>query len=104
MPSEEISIINKLTGILKEDQNIHPQKEQLIALINELINKDFPALIQLLYKTDINEDKLKHLLKEHKNSNTATIISDLIIARQLQKANSRKHFKASENMDESELW
>ena len=32
-------------------------REQLITLINELINKDFAALVQLLYRIDVSEKK-----------------------------------------------
>ena len=79
-------------------------KENLTVHINHLINNDFDQLIYLLYKVDVNESKLKRLLKE--NSDAASVISDLIIERQLQKIKTRKEFRSAnknENSDE-EKW
>ena len=42
-------------------------KGRLIILINELINKDFSSLVQLLYRIDVDENKLKENLKQHED-------------------------------------
>ncbi len=67
-------------------------KAQLIFFINELINTNFNALIQLLYRLDINEKKLKEVLKNNEQHDAGILISELIIQRQLQKIKSRKQF------------
>jgi hypothetical protein len=79
-------------------------KEKLAEYINHLINDNFEQLIYILYKVDVNESKLKKLLKE--NPDAASVISDLIIERQLQKIKTRKEFRSSDkekNSDE-EKW
>ena len=77
---------------------------QLIFLINELIKNDFASLIQLLYRIDINEKKLKQLLKEHPEADSASIITDLIIARQIQKAATKKQFDKGQKSGSEDSW
>lgn len=75
-----------------EEKSSGEIREQLIFLINELISTDFNALVQLLYKIDVDEEKLKQLLKTFKDTNSSSIIADLIINRQLQKIETKKQF------------
>ena len=79
-------------------------RDQLIFLINELINNDFASLIQLLYRIDINENKLKQLLRERPEADSASIITDLIIARQAQKAVTKKQFDKGQKSDAGDSW
>jgi hypothetical protein len=65
-------------------------REQLISLISELIHTNFHALVQLLYRIDVDEKKVKQLLQQHTGSDSASIITDLIIRRQLQKIAAKK--------------
>jgi hypothetical protein len=37
-------------------------KEKLIAYLNEFINNDFSKVVQLLYRIDVSEAKLKKVL------------------------------------------
>lgn len=77
----------------------------LIEVINELIENDFNRLIQMLYRLDISESKLKKLLQTHKNTDAAEIIADLIIERQLEKIKSRRAYKQRDSdIDENEKW
>ncbi len=79
-------------------------RDQLILLINELINKDFASLVQLLYKIDIDEKKLKQLLKSHIENTSATIIADLIIERQIQKIKTKEQFSHREKPPPEDSW
>lgn len=53
--------------------------------INHLIIHDFPKLIHILYVIDVNEEKLKVLLREHRDSDAGVIIAQLVIDRQKNK-------------------
>jgi len=65
----------------------------LAIYINELIDKDFNKLINLLYRIDISEQKLKIALQnEDKTISSSKTIAKLIIERQLQKLEFRKKF------------
>ncbi len=76
----------------------------LIFLINELINTDFPALVQLLYRIDIDEKKLKCHLKEQAEIDAASIIADIMIKRQLQKISAKAQFKSKEKPGAEDRW
>jgi hypothetical protein len=69
----------------------------LAAKINTLIKNDFNFLVQILYRIDVNESKLKQVLKENPTEDAGKIIAALLIERQLQKVNTRKQFKNKDN-------
>lgn len=80
-------------------------REKLVTHINYLINKDFEKLVYYLYRIDVNELKMKHLLEQKKDENAAGLITDLIIERQSEKIKSRQHFRQQDNdIDEDEKW
>lgn len=79
-------------------------RNELSTWINELILHDMEALIQLLYWVDINEAKLKFLLKEKVGEDAAVIITDLLIDRQLQKIKTRRQFQQPPPDNEEDRW
>jgi hypothetical protein len=54
LPDKIISVTNALQA-----DSVSEMRAQLILLINELINKDFHSLIQLLYRVDVSEKKIR---------------------------------------------
>ncbi len=73
--------------------------------INELIKNNFNHLVQLLYRIDVNEARLKQVLKDNPNEDAGKIIAQLIIERQQQKAAAKSAFRQSEkDFDEEEKW
>jgi hypothetical protein len=103
---DEISIPEKIILVSNsiQEQTVEKTREQLVALINELINKDFHTLIQLLYRIDVDEKKIRHYLDENTNADSATILAGLVIERQLQKIKSRKLFSGENNESNEEKW
>ena len=102
----QISIYDKIivaTDSIKEKPS-EEVRDKLITLITELINNDFHALVQLLYRIDVDEKKLKQLLQQHPGSDSASIITDLIIRRQLQKTAAKKQFNAREDPGPDDSW
>lgn len=92
--SELIQVINKQTGIeLSADTSMPQLLEKLVIFINHLIQNDFQKLVSLLYKIDVDERKLKRILRENPGKDAADIIANLIIERELQKTETRKLFK-----------
>ena len=95
-------IINTVIAIKEK-----PSEEtisRLIFLINDLISEDFNALVQLLYRVDVNEKKLRDILKQNENTDAAPLIAELIIRRQLQKIESKKQFDKREKSDDVDSW
>ena len=73
--------------------------------INHLIKNDFEKLVGLLYRIDVNEQKLKTLLQQYTNEDAGNIIALLIIERQEQKIRSRQQFsQRDKNINEEEKW
>jgi hypothetical protein len=61
--------------------------------INVLIQRDFDQLLQLLYRIDINEQRLRRLLVENEGDDAGKIIARLIMERQWQKMESRRQYR-----------
>jgi|SRR6185312_5936900 len=104
--SNDISITDKIITVVNSTTENPSEvfRLQLSSFINDLINKDFNALIQLLYRIDINEHKLKTLLKQHLDADTSLLIADLIIKRQLQKIATKKHFDKRGKSSSDDSW
>lgn len=96
-----ISIPDQIIGVSHslEHTPVNKVREDLLVLLNDLINQDFSILLQLLYRIDINEKKIRLLLEKNPTEDSASIIADLIIERQLQKIESRKLFKENQDPD-----
>ncbi|MBL0134480.1 MAG: hypothetical protein IPP79_10985 [Chitinophagaceae bacterium] len=91
--------MDSLQDLLAVQQPDKAQAEQMIALINELIVNDFDKLVQLLYRLDIDELKLKTILRNNPDTDAGKIITALIIERQLQKKKSREEFRTKRGGD-----
>lgn len=78
--------------------------EQMAASIHEFILHDFEKLIQLLYRLDVNELKLKKILASHPNEDAGKLITALVIERQLEKIRSKETYRPNENIPEEERW
>ena len=79
-------------------------KIQLIDFINHLLLNDFNRLVQILYRIDVDEQKLKSLLQQNPQADTAVLIADLLIQRQEEKLKAKQEFKEDTNISESEKW
>lgn len=78
--------------------------ESLGGLINQMINEDFNRLISILYRMDINEHQLKHLLAENNNTNAGLVIAHMMIERYAKKIADRKLFFGNNSGSEEEKW
>lgn len=73
--------------------------------VEEMLQHDFQGLINLLYRIDVNESKLKAMLETNKGADAAAIIGALIIERQVQKAKNRNTYsKNDQDISEEEKW
>ena len=112
MNEELIDIKQLLTSQLQVDGvslkkiiSLEELVKWLSQYVDQLISNDFDALMLLLYRIDVSEEKVKSLLAKDNGQNSAQIIADLIIKRQQQKIYWRSQFKSSPSeIDESERW
>jgi len=80
-------------------------RETLAASINEMITGDFTGLLNMLYRIDIDEKKLRELLRSNPGIDAGYIIADLLIEREKQKEISREENKKNpKNIDDEEKW
>lgn len=87
--------------LLKEDKDFRCQLEYLV---NHLIKNDFNRLVQVLYRIDVSETKLKKLLSENAGTDATIVITDLIIEREIQKIYSRKKNHSNKDIPDEEVW
>lgn len=77
----------------------------LSTYIDRLISEDFDGLLFLLYRIDVNEDKVREMLAATNGINASITIAELILERQKQKIYWRNKFKSSpSNIDENDRW
>lgn len=73
--------------------------------LNSLIRDDFNGLVQLLYRIDVEEPRLRYLLQQHKGEDAGRIIARLIIDRLLKKIETRRQYSVGKkDIPEDEKW
>ncbi len=73
----------------------------LIAYINDCIQHDFNKLVQLLYRIDVSEEKLKYILQLNPNEDAAKLIAAFIIERLAATKAARASFSSTGKIDAS---
>ncbi|HSR38537.1 MAG TPA: hypothetical protein VLL95_06445 [Phnomibacter sp.] len=101
--------IQKIDNLLHESSELvvaNPEwYHQLKAAVNDLINHDFDALLQLLYRVDVSESKLRTMLQKLPGNDAAEIITNLLVERHLQKIKSRReNQQRDESISDEERW
>ena len=89
----------QLTVVQKENLRDH-----LVNLINHLLLNDFNKLVQVLYRVDVSEQKLKKLLQKNQTTDAAVIITDLLIERQEEKIKMKNSFKTGNDISDDDSW
>ena len=74
----------------------------LIAFINDCIQHDFNKLVQLLYRIDVSEEKLKYILQLNPNEDAAKLIAAVIVERLAATKAARASFSTTNKIDSSE--
>lgn len=103
---ELIQQVNKELALqLPEKISMEEMQQQLAEYINGLIVNNFEQLVNLLYRIDVSEAKIKSLLQTQPGENAGDIIATAIIERQLQKIKTREQFSKRDNdFNEEERW
>jgi hypothetical protein len=78
--------------------------EQLAAFINQLIDRDFSRLVQILYRLDVSEAKLKSILIENPTGDAGEMIAHLIVERIRQREENKHLFPKDPNIPEEDKW
>jgi hypothetical protein len=103
MKRDALTEVAREFGIATENGSV--SKAAMVEKVNEWINTDFQKLVSVLYRIDVNEEKLRQLLEHHHDTDAALVITNAIIERQEQKIKSRRNSPRRENnIDENEKW
>ena len=100
-------MIDQVTRAMEINTNVNSMEQFRMLLVNvveQLLQKNFPRLIHILYRLDVNEAKLKAELKGNQSNRTAELIADMIIERQMQKQEMRQRFGGNEHISDDEKW
>lgn len=90
--------------IIKKD-NSSDLKQIIIERVRELVHSDFHKLINILYRMDVSEIKLRKKLEENPDNDAGLIITELMIERQAQKIKTRRETeRRDENIGEEDKW
>ncbi len=69
-------------------------REKMIYAFSWLLDNDISKMMQILYRADVNEERLKALLVSHSVLPSAEIVADEYISRQKQKVETRKKYSS----------
>lgn len=79
-------------------------RAELGAFLNDLILYDQHKLIYIFYRVDLSEARIKQLLQQQ-HDNAGLLMADLIIERQLQKIQTRRAFRQTDQViPEEDKW
>ncbi|HEY7750928.1 MAG TPA: hypothetical protein VH917_01460 [Ignavibacteriaceae bacterium] len=72
-------------------------RKYLTEKLSYLLDNKYDTLINVLYRIDVNEEKLAKLFAEAKRESIPEVLADLIIERQIQKIRFRQKYKSLNN-------
>jgi SOS response regulatory protein OraA/RecX len=78
--------------------------EQLADYIRQIIDSDFQRLVQLLYRLDVSEEKLKNVLADNPSGDAGALIAQLVMERMEQSKLTREKFRQQDDIPEDERW
>ncbi|HZH37772.1 MAG TPA: hypothetical protein VEX65_10875 [Flavisolibacter sp.] len=79
-------------------------KQQIATHLNDLLLHDFSRLIQLLYRVDVDEKRVKAVLQQHPHEDAGLLLTELLIERQKGKSHKEETFSSSRNESNEERW
>ena len=92
-PLHETEILSFITKA-NQSGDMQPEMMRLAALLNEMILHDFEALLQLLYRVDVPEQKVKQLLRQQPETDAGLLLAGMLIKRQQEKEVLRQKFQS----------
>lgn len=87
-------VADKLDLKISPDADMKDQLAALSRYIEDLIHTDFRTLLNLLYRVDVSEKRVKEALAENKNNESAgLLIARLLIERETEKIKLRAKYR-----------
>ena len=94
MNSKSISLTTFIGRDFELEDNISDEKlrSAMIHAFGWLLDNDIAKMMNILYRADVNEEKLKELLISKAELPSAEVIADAYLARQIQKLETWKKY------------
>ncbi|QNK61440.1 hypothetical protein H7F33_12790 [Pedobacter sp. PAMC26386] len=77
---------------LEDELSAEQLREKMVRAFSWLLDNDISKMMNILYRTDVDEDRLKSLLISRSQLPSAEVIADEYISRQMQKIETRKKY------------
>ncbi|NML19781.1 hypothetical protein HHL16_02800 [Pseudoflavitalea sp. G-6-1-2] len=87
-----------------QDNGAEDFEQRLAEKINLLVANDFSGLVNILYRIDVSELKVRQALKDNPDQDAGSLIATLIIARMLHKYKMREQFRPNSDIPDDEKW
>jgi hypothetical protein len=78
--------------------------EEMAHVIRQLIDRDFPRLVNLLYRLDVPEQQIRRVLIENPEGDAGMLIAELVAARIAQREKYKDLFRKEDQIPEDEKW
>jgi hypothetical protein len=78
--------------------------QHLLNEISRLIEKDFHAVVNILYRMDVSEEKIRLGLQLYPGRDAAEIITELVLERQAEKIRTRHLFNRDADIPDEDKW
>jgi hypothetical protein len=98
-----LPLLNEMASAMPEEKREN-LKKNLAACLNELLLHDFAALVQLLYRVDVSEKKLKAVLQDNPGKDAGDLLAGLLLERQQEKIAAKNQFRFPTDASEEERW
>jgi hypothetical protein len=90
--SRALSLIIAKDFELEEQISEEALRQKMVHAFTYLLDNDISRMMNILYRADVDEDKLKALLISASELPSAEVIADAYIERQKQKVETRKKY------------
>jgi len=79
---------------LEEGLSAEKIREKMVSAFSWLLDNDISRMMNILYRADVDEDRLKSLLVSRSELPSAEVIADEYMSRQKQKIATRKKYSS----------
>ncbi len=92
---DDLKALSRIIGNdfeLENELSAEQLREKMIHVFSWLLDNDISKMMNILYRTDVDEERLKSLLISSSQLPSAEVIADEYIRRQMQKVETRKKY------------
>jgi hypothetical protein len=92
---DDLKALSRIIGNdfeLENELSAEQLREKMIHAFSWLLDNDISKMMNILYRTDVDEERLKSLLISRSQLPSAEVIADEYISRQMQKIETRKKY------------